>query len=484
MALHHTREASIRDSYSFPQLLPSARPTALPRLRHLGTSQIGADALSLLGALTLSQLLGFRIIAPGFGYAPTVVAAVVAWLVAFRAFGLYGVHRMSGLEELRRTLGAASIGLFLIVMMSAWRPAALSGRSVVVLWLLAAGFELLSRRAWRWYRARLTAEGHLALRTLIVGTNEDAVRLAEAISIAGSGFAPLGFVVGSTPVEPPYPLPLVGRVDRVDQAIRDHGAECVFLASTALGAEEMHHVMQSARRAGIEMEVATNLPEILTSRLMVRKVGAAMALSVRPVRFSTVHVFMKRAFDLAIVSVALVLSLPIGVLIAVAIRITSAGPALFRQERVTRGGRVFNMYKFRTMRVDADRILAEQAIDPTKPFFKLNGDPRLTTVGRLLRKLSLDELPQLLNVFKGEMSLVGPRPLPADQVEANMDLLAPRHEALAGMTGWWQINGRSSVSPEEAVKLDQFYIENWSLGLDLYILSKTLGAVLGQRGAI
>jgi lipopolysaccharide/colanic/teichoic acid biosynthesis glycosyltransferase len=130
------------------------------------------------------------------------------------------------------------------------------------------------------------------------------------------------------------------------------------------------------------------------------------------------------------------------------------------------------------MRVDVD-----SPADTSAPFFKLQADPRLTRVGAVLRRLSLDELPQLLNVLRGEMSLVGPRPLPADQVAANLELLSPRHEVPAGMTGWWQVNGRSGVTPEEAIHLDQFYIENWSLSLDLYVILKTFGAVLGQKGA-
>jgi lipopolysaccharide/colanic/teichoic acid biosynthesis glycosyltransferase len=146
------------------------------------------------------------------------------------------------------------------------------------------------------------------------------------------------------------------------------------------------------------------------------------------------------------------------------------------------GGRVFTMYKFRTMRADADEILTRLGIDHSAPFFKLVDDPRPTRVGRTLRRFSLDELPQLINVLKGDMSLVGPRPLPAEQVEANPDL-GPRHQVRAGMTGWWQINGRSRLSPEEAVRMDMFYVENWSLSFDLYILAKTVGAVVNGRGA-
>jgi lipopolysaccharide/colanic/teichoic acid biosynthesis glycosyltransferase len=189
------------------------------------------------------------------------------------------------------------------------------------------------------------------------------------------------------------------------------------------------------------------------------------------------QVAVKRGFDLVVVSVALVVSLPLWMAVAIAIRLSSPGPVLFHQQRVSKGGRIFRMHKFRTM-TDVDC-----PVDTSTPFFKLESDPRLTRVGRILRRYSLDELPQFWNVLKGEMSLVGPRPLPADQVAAHVELLGPRHEVPAGVTGWWQINGRSAVTPDEAIQLDQFYIENWSLPLDLYILLRTFGTVLGGKGA-
>jgi lipopolysaccharide/colanic/teichoic acid biosynthesis glycosyltransferase len=209
-----------------------------------------------------------------------------------------------------------------------------------------------------------------------------------------------------------------------------------------------------------------------------------MALALRPVRLTRTQALVKRSFDVTVAAVGVALIFPVWLLIALAIRVGSPGPVLFRQPRVTRGGRVFTMYKFRTMREDGASVIDQSGLDITRPFFKIPDDPRLTRVGRLLRRTSLDELPQFLNVLKGDMSLVGPRPLPAEQVAANYELLEPRHEMLAGVTGWWQINGRSDLSLKEALQHDLFYIENWSLALDLYVLSKTLGAVIAGRGAI
>lgn len=200
-------------------------------------------------------------------------------------------------------------------------------------------------------------------------------------------------------------------------------------------------------------------------------------------RLTPSQVWSKRAFDLVMAVIGLLLALPLLMIIALSVRITSQGPIIYRQQRVTKGGRVFTMYKFRTMARDAERYIIEHSIDMTTPFFKLENDPRVTRVGAFLRRFSLDELPQLVNVIKGDLSLVGPRPLLADQVAANLELLAPRHQVPGGLTGWWQINGRADIDPSQALLMDLFYIENWSFVLDLYILARTAGAILRRRGA-
>jgi exopolysaccharide biosynthesis polyprenyl glycosylphosphotransferase len=313
---------------------------------------------------------------------------------------------------------------------------------------------------------------------LIVGSTAEATRLAEILKEPASGFTPLGYVRASVPAVPMNSLPLVGDVADLRQLVREHAADCLFVASSSVSDQDMAWIGQVARQEGGEVRVSANLTQTLTSRLTLQKVGGAIALSFRPVRLTGAQVAMKRAFDLVVASVALLASLPLWVGIAACVRLTSRGPVLFHQERVSKDGRVFRMHKFRTMRTGAN-----SPVDTTTPFFKLESDPRLTRVGRLIRRLSLDELPQFWNVLRGEMSIVGPRPLPADQVAANLELLGPRHEVPAGVTGWWQINGRSGVTPEEAIHLDQFYIENWSLSLDLYIMLRTFGAVLSQKGA-
>jgi exopolysaccharide biosynthesis polyprenyl glycosylphosphotransferase len=364
------------------------------------------------------------------------------------------------------------------VMASYWSKSSFPRAWLGLSWLLALLLEFATRRAWESYRLRLKRDGRLTLRTLIIGTTTEATRLAETLKECAEGFTPVGYVRASDPAVPANSLPVVGDTRDLRRLVREHGAECLFVASTSVSADDMFEVTQVARQEHTEVRVSANLSQTLTSRLTLQKVGGAIALSIRPVRLTGTQVALKRTFDLVTASAALVATLPLWAAVAIAIRLSSPGPVFFHQERVTKGGRVFRMHKFRTMRVDVD-----SPVDTTTPFFKLQSDPRLTPVGRVLRRLSLDELPQFWNILMGEMSLVGPRPLPADQVAANLEMLSPRHEVPAGVTGWWQVNGRSGVTPEEAIHLDQFYIENWSLALDLYIVLKTFGAVLGQRGA-
>jgi exopolysaccharide biosynthesis polyprenyl glycosylphosphotransferase len=439
---------------------------------------MATDAACIVVALLIGYYLRYDNRPMPIEESLTVVFAPLLWLAAFQAFGLYAPQHLSPPDEFRGVIGASSVGIVLVVMASYWSKSSFPRSWIGLSWLLAILLELATRQAWESYRLRLKQDGRLALRTLIVGTTREATRLAETLKDPAAGYAPIGYVRASDPSTPANSLPVVGDIRELRRLVREHQADCCFVASTSVSDEDMLEVTQVARQAGTEVRVSANLSQTLTSRLTLHKVGGAIALSIRPVRLTGMQAAMKRAFDLAMASTALVVTLPLWVAIAVAIRLSSRGPVFFNQERVTKGGRVFRMHKFRTMRLDVD-----SPVDTTTPFFKLQSDPRLTPIGRVLRRLSLDELPQFWNVLKGDMSLVGPRPLPADQVAANLELLSPRHEVPAGVTGWWQINGRSGVTPEEAIHLDQFYIENWSLALDLYIVIKTFGAVLGQRGA-
>ena len=398
----------------------------------------------------------------------------------FSAFQLYRVHLMPSAEEFRRVIVATSVVIAVLVALPWWPVVSLRRLPIVVAWAGALALVLITRRMWH-LRVRSARRGRtMVARTLVVGTNDEAIRVWNRLN-AEDGFVPAGLVAtsatsGDHPEDRP---PIRGHIRDLPGLVADEAADCLFVASSAVEVEEMRLLSRVAQWTETELRVTQNLPEVLSTRLTVRPIDGVVTLSLRPVRLTGAQALSKRMVDVAVSGLALLLLLPVLLLIATAIKLTSPGPVLFRQERVTKGGRIFRMSKFRTMRTGAALL----GVDPTTPFFKVLNDPRLTRVGRLLRSFSLDELPQLLNVLKGEMSLVGPRPLWAEQVAANERLLGPRHEVPAGITGWWQINGRSNIDPEEAARLDQFYIENWSLSLDLYIILRTFGAVLARRGA-
>jgi exopolysaccharide biosynthesis polyprenyl glycosylphosphotransferase len=475
---------------AFPEAVPSVGASAR-RYRSIGLGVAATDMAAICLALTVAYWMRYGIRPLPMRELLLVAAAPVVWVLVFQAFSLYNLLHLPPADEFRRTVGATGVGLVLLVMVSFWSKASFSRIWVALTWIMALLLELLARRAWRIYLHRRRLDGRLTLRTLIIGSTGEAVQLAKSLGVAGSGFQPLGYVEPAGPAPVEDTLPVLGRIEQLRELINQQEVDCLFVASTVVAPETVELVARAARQQGVHVLVSSNMSQVLSSRLSPHQIGSVVALALRPVRLTGTQAVAKRAFDMIAGSLLLLVTLPLSLAAAIVIRLTSPGPVFFHQERVTRGGRTFRMHKFRTMTVggpaDASETVGGPAdaseLDTSVPFFKLDQDPRITRVGHLLRKWSLDELPQLWNVICGEMSLVGPRPLPTEQVATNLQLLGPRHEVPAGMTGWWQINGRSDVVPEEAVRLDTFYIENWSLTFDLYILLKTLSTVLERKGA-
>lgn len=437
------------------------------RFRAISVGLLASDAACAAVALVVAHLTLFgsalrpelRIVELG--------GSVACWVGSFHAFGLYRPRYLSAFEEFRRLIGATSVAISLVLVLRISAAAEAHRRWLGLTWLLALAFELGARWLWRRHIARLRRSGALAARTLVVGANGEAAELAAALAAPGSGFA------------------VVARVDPGDDLaglVPALGVETLFVAAGAVSSEQMVGIARVAGDAGIEVRTSAQLTDVLLSRLSVHNDDGLLALSLRPASMSPAQAAVKRSFDVILASLALLVLAPVFGVVAAAVRFSSPGPVFFRQPRVTKDGRQFDMVKFRTMVADAGTAAARREIDLTVPFFKMVDDPRITRVGRLLRKLSLDELPQLWQVVRGDLSLVGPRPLPADQVCANPHL-APRHRVRTGITGWWQVNGRSGVSPDEALRMDLFYIRNWSLSLDLFIMVKTFGTVLSNRGA-
>jgi exopolysaccharide biosynthesis polyprenyl glycosylphosphotransferase len=230
------------------------------------------------------------------------------------------------------------------------------------------------------------------------------------------------------------------------------------------------------------MKFVTGIGEFLPERLEVQRIGGRSYIGFTPVAEVS---WLKRVTDIVLVGMGLIVLAPILALIALAVKLDSRGPVFYGQLRLGKDGRQFKMLKFRSMNVDADKRLSElkQQNEATGPLFKMRRDPRVTRVGRFIRRWSLDELPQLINVFRGEMSLVGPRPPMPSEVAEYEDWQLGRLRAVPGVTGLWQVSGRSEVPFHDMVRLDLHYIRNWSLALDVEILLRTIPAVLTSRGA-
>ncbi len=443
------------------------------------------DTLSIAFSMVIAYWSRFGLRIPEGDFLLVLLGAPFVVVAVFATFDLYEGYRLAPAEEFRRIILAVSLGLTGLVTLSFWSQASFSRSWLALSWALSLILALGSRRVWHYWIGRARIAGRLSFPTIIVGTNQEAAHLADVMRRPAFGFRAIGMVTTAEAAAASAHLPILGPIGDLRELIRETRAECVFVASSAMSPEEMGNVAKAVRLEGVEVRITATMPEVLASRLTVQPLGGLTALSLRPVRLTGTQVVAKRAFDLVVAGVGTLLLTPVFLVIAGSIKLTSSGPVFFRQRRVGHRGRPFTILKFRTMQVGADQMindLREQHGVETL-MFKLKDDPRVTRVGRLLRKLSLDEFPQLINVIKGDMSLVGPRPPLPEEVTQYADWQFDRLEVPPGITGLWQVSGRSELSFDDCVRLDLFYIENWSIAYDLFILAKTLPALISSRGA-
>jgi exopolysaccharide biosynthesis polyprenyl glycosylphosphotransferase len=272
-------------------------------------------------------------------------------------------------------------------------------------------------------------------------------------------------------------------VDTLREAVAHHGAEHVVVAPEVADSRETLVLIRALEELDVRVSVLPRLLELASATLRVEAVGAAAALDVRRPTLSRCERTVKRAMDVAGAATLLILTFPLAAFIALAVRLTGPGPILFRQRRIGRDGREFTMWKFRSMVRDAEAHKHRlRELNEAHGLFKIAEDPRVTPVGRILRRTSLDELPQLVNVLRGEMSLVGPRPLVPDEDSAIAGWHRRRLYMRPGMTGVWQVMGSARVPMDEMVELDNLYVRSWSPWLDLKVLLRTLAVVVARRG--
>lgn len=429
----------------------------------------------------------------GVPFTLLVAAAAPAWVALLAVSRAYdGRYLGVGSEEYRNVVAGtfrfgAALGLASYAL-----QASLSRRFFLVFIPLGAVLLLLGRYAARKALHALRVRGRCLHRVVLVGTEQEVDQLAT--KFARERYAGLSAVAACLPDYVDQDsvhtaaghLPVLGPARDLASYLAGAGADSVAVAGTsALSSRELRELSWQLEGTGVDLLVAPALTDVAGPRIHVRPVAGLPLLHVDEPAFGGPKRLAKTVFDLTATVVLVVLLVVPTVVIAVAVVTDSRGTILYRQERVGKAGRPFRMWKFRTMHSGADAEQGDLQVrnDADGPLFKLRDDPRVTRVGRFLRRHSLDELPQLYNVLTGSMSLVGPRPPLRSEVERFPDQLHRKLLVRPGMTGLWQTSGRADLDWEEAVRLDLYYVENWSVALDALILWKTLAAVVKGRGA-
>ncbi|MGQ4617261.1 exopolysaccharide biosynthesis polyprenyl glycosylphosphotransferase [Nocardia sp. R7R-8] len=463
------------------------------------------DILAIAGAALLAQVISIDPAAPhalswdpDFG-APAVAlscAVVVAWSMAL-GWRDTRFHRTvgSGTEEYRRVIsvtlhlfGAIAIGALVLRLDAAY------DHLVVALPVGLAGL-IATRALWRGNAARHRALGRYRRSVLVVGGPDAARAIAATFDrnhMHGYHVVGVCTAAGPQPGEPATiavggrEIPVVGDDRSVVRAARRTGADTVVVMATdRLGPRDIRQLAWDLDSFGAELSVAPGVMDISGTRMSSQVLAGMPMLHIERPQYERALSLRKAVFDICFSLLVLTLVAPILVIIAAAVKFSSHGPVFYLSERIGMDGRPFRMIKFRSMYVHADRhvhtLISANGGNPL--FFKMKNDPRVTPVGRFLRKYSLDELPQFLNVLRRDMSVAGPRPQVRREVHSYDGVTRRRLLVRPGITGLWQVSGRSDLSPEESVERDIFYVENWSMLLDLWIITRTVRAIVEGEGA-
>lgn len=379
-----------------------------------------------------------------------------------------------------------------------WSSIAGTGMTMIVLaWL----FDLEPMRAWlvllvvAWLTAMTAVRVVLArtkgqsgdpVRVVIAGNTGDALATRLALRAdPRTTYDVEGFVMDHLDDRVPEIVAqmALGSIDQLPHIAKKSDAQLVVVCLGAMDAERFAPMVRQLNALGVDVALSTGLSNVALRRVSIGNISGRPLVRVTPAPLGGWHLGAKRLLDVIGAIIVLALTSPLIILTALAIRIEDGGSPIFKQVRVGKDGVPFTIFKFRTMVQDAENLIIDLTNDHEGPVFKMRNDPRITRVGRILRKTSIDELPQLINILRGEMSLVGPRPLPVHEVQAAPASFHDRHAVQPGLTGRWQVSGRSDTGFKELDELDRWYVDNWSLGQDLEILARTVPAVLMARGA-
>lgn len=443
------------------------------------------------GVASFGDFLSMRIKIQNFSL---FLGFLIAWHIIFSLFGLYHSRRFSTrLNEAIDVIKASSIGTFLIFIASFLFHIRLATPVFfVVFWTGSIVITILSRLILRsileWFRLR----GRNLRQMLIVGTNPRAIQFAQKIEVKPDlGYRVIGFVDDEYAENGAFKkssYELVASLNNFSTYLKDHVVDEVVISLPMKSFyDQALRIVTLCEEQGVIIRFLSNMFNLKLGLSKVDQFEDDSVITVTTGAIKGFPVLIKRAMDFIASLILLTILAPFFFVIALLIKLTSPGTAFFVQERIGHNKRRFRLYKFRTMVPGAEKKLAEleDLNEVSRPVFKIKDDPRITWIGKFLRKTSVDELPQLINVLKGDMSLVGPRPLPVRDYEGfDEDWHRRRFSVRPGITCLWQINGRSNVSFEKWMQLDMEYIDRWSLGLDFKILARTIPAVLRGSGAV
>jgi exopolysaccharide biosynthesis polyprenyl glycosylphosphotransferase len=410
---------------------------------------------------------------------------LMLWLVGGYSNDVFG----AGTDEYKRVLNASVLAAGLVGVGAYLVKFQLSRGFFLLLFTIGVPTLMLGRFLLRRALYAARTRGALQQRVVIAGTPSHVDEVARVLRREKwLGYDVVGALVPthSGALETGAGVPVIGTPDQLLHAVEVADADVIFIAGGALdSATALRRIAWDLEERDVQVIVAPSVTDVSAERVRVRPVGGLPLMHIDKPRAVQASRTGKRTFDVVGSLALLVLFAPLLVISAVWVKLHDRGPVLFAQERTGRDGSTFRCFKFRSMVVDAEQRLAElHAVTGHEDgLFKMEDDPRITRPGRWLRRYSIDELPQLVNVLRGEMSLVGPRPpLPTEVARYAKDTVR-RLRVRPGMTGLWQVSGRSDLAFDEAIRLDLYYVDNWSMLQDLSILARTLGAVLGSKGA-
>jgi len=411
--------------------------------------------------------------------------SLAAWLLVFQSQRMFDDRiDLRMIIDVRRVVRAVVMGAMAMILVSWPLRAEISRLWMFVVIGIMIPALLVERQLFRLFGQRRRKAGIGLTDVVIMGTNDEANFLANTLDNPQLGSRVVGFIA----TEPGGPdsvrgVPVLHAADPA-MAASAFGAQKVVIAATAMPGAVPTRLLRGLLDRGMRVELTSALTDVEASRISFRAVGRQPVISLKPGQQSGWRAAWKRLFDIVTAMTLLILVSPLIAVAAIAVRLDSAGPVFFQQRRVGRHGRIFNVLKIRSMVVDAEAQLASlrEQNEREGPLFKMAEDPRVTKIGRILRKTSIDELPQLWNVVRGDMSLVAPLPaLPAEAALWGPDL-AERLRVRPGITGLWQVYGRGSSGFEEYERLDLFYIDNWSILTDVAIVLRTIPVVLSRGG--